>query len=395
MQHPAHWSAFGLVLSCFLALGLLFGAWQVMITDLQQALNLSPSAFGLALTCGVLGSLPAMFLTGGLADKFGARRVMAISCLLMAIVVAQLYWVDHYIILIVVIFLLLGSAGALDVAINAAAVNYEQRTSQQAMGFFHAGYSGGAAASALVTGYLLSISVPFRSIYLWVAIVVGLVGLVVLWAKPLDKLVSHPVEQTDKDGGSTVQGLGSLFRIPLLVILATIVGLTYFSEGTLEIWSAVYLRLALDLPVLLGAAGPAIFHIAMMLGRLTAGWVATHFKRRNILLFGGVMAALGMFISLITTYPPLILLGFLLTGLALAGIVPIVFSLAGEVAPERSGQVISVVTIMGYTGFLVGPALIGGLADWLGLRVALLLLIGAGIGILLLSIRLRQYLPTR
>lgn len=392
MHHHAHWPAFGLVLSCFLALGLLFGAWQVMITDLQQALQLSPSTFGLALTCGVLGSLPAMFLTGRLADKLGARRVMAISCLLMALVVAQLYWVNHYLVLIMVLFLLLGSAGALDVAINAAAVNYEQRTTHKAMSFFHAGYSGGAAASALMTGYLLSIHVPFRLIYLWIALGVAVIGLLVLLAKPLDRFISHPIAQ--QDNHNAAQGLAGLFRIPLLMILATIAGLTFFSEGTLEIWSAVYLRLALDLPVLLGAAGPAIFHIAMMLGRLTAGWVANHFERRKVLLMAGIVAALGMIVSLSTTYPPLILLGFLMSGLALAGIVPIVFSLAGGVAPERSGQVISVITIMGYSGFLVGPALVGSLADWLGLRIALLLLIGAGIGILILSMRLKQYLPS-
>lgn len=393
MHHTAYWPAFNLILSCFLALGFLFGAWQVMITDLQQALQLSSSSFGLALTLGVIGSLPAMFVTGRLADKFGARRVMAISCWLMAIMVAQLYWVNHYSFLIAVLFLLLGSAGALDVAMNAAAVNYEQRSEHKSMSFFHAGYSGGAAVSALFTGFLLTQQVNFRTIYLGLALVLVLVGLCVWFAKRLDNKISHPVQPVDKASSTSTEGIGSLFKIPLLLILASIVGLTFFSEGTLEIWSAVYLRLSLDLPVLLGAAGPAIFHIAMMTGRLTSGWVLKHFSRLKVLIIAGLLAACGMALSLVTTQPPLILTGFLIAGLALASIVPIIFSLAGNVAPERSGQVISVITICGYSGFLVGPALIGALADAWGLRVALVSLIFMGLGIIILSVRLKHYLP--
>jgi MFS family permease len=153
------------------------------------------------------------------------------------------------------------------------------------------------------------------------------------------------------------------------------------------------LRLSLDLPVLLGAAGSAIFHIAMMTGRLTSGWVLKHFSRLKVLIIAGLLAACGMALSLVTTQPPLILTGFLIAGLALASIVPIIFSLAGNVAPERSGQVISVITICGYSGFLVGPALIGALADAWGLRVALVSLIFMGLGIIILSVRLKHYLP--
>jgi MFS family permease len=113
----------------------------------------------------------------------------------------------------------------------------------------------------------------------------------------------------------------------------------------------------------------------------------------KVLIIAGLLAACGMALSLVTTQPPLILTGFLIAGLALASIVPIIFSLAGNVAPERSGQVISVITICGYSGFLVGPALIGALADAWGLRVALVSLIFMGLGIIILSVRLKHYLP--
>ncbi len=74
-------------------------------------------------------------------------------------------------------------------------------------------------------------------------------------------------------------------------------------------------------------------------------------------------------------------------GLALSAVVPIAFSVAGDLAPGRAGGAISVVTTLGYGGFLVGPVLVGGLAELLGLRAALGAIVVAGIAIFILSLR--------
>jgi MFS family permease len=102
------------------------------------------------------------------------------------------------------------------------------------------------------------------------------------------------------------------------------------------------------------------------------------------------MAAVGILLSVSTLYPLIILTGFLIAGLALAAVVPIVFSLAGDIAPKQAGQVISVITILGYIGFLLGPSLIGHLADFIGLRLALLALGVAGMGVVLMSFKIQH-----
>ena len=286
-----------------------------------------------------------------------------------------------------VIIALMAASGALDVGINAAAVNYEQNTGDARMSFFHAGYSGFGSLFALITGFLLFRGLEFRTIYLLVACL--LLGLALIYALSarLDPIMSHhrPEQLTVQGTHKTV-----LFRTPVLLLLAAITALTFFSEGTLELWSAVYLRLSLDLPTLIGAAGPAVFHFAMMLGRLSSGWILLHWRRRLVLRLSGILAAIGMIVSVSTLYPPLILLGFLLAGLALAAVVPIVFSLAGDIAPKQAGAVISVITILGYMGFSIGPPLIGYLAEWVGLRFALLSLGVAGLGIVLLSFQIHH-----
>lgn len=384
-------AAFWLVLSGFFALGAIFGSWQVMMADLQSAFGLSSGQLGLTLTLGVVGSFPAMLLTGRLADRWGARRLMLISISLSALAYASFYWANSYLWLVVSIIGLMAASGALDVGINAAAVNYEQNTGDTRMSFFHAGYSGMAAVAALTTGFLLFKGIEFRTIYLLVAGILSLLAVVYALTARLDPMISHHQSQpTSASGISPSTRRSVLFRTPVLLLLAAITGLTFFSEGTLELWSAVYLRLSLDLPTMVGAAGPAVFHFAMMIGRLGSGWILLHWRRRWVLRVSGIMAAFGIILSISTLYPPLILIGFLIAGLALAAVVPIVFSLAGDIAPKQAGQVISVITILGYMGFLLGPALIGNLADVIGLRLALLALGVASLGVVLMSFKIQH-----
>jgi MFS family permease len=290
-----------------------------------------------------------------------------------------LFWVNHYGAFIVLLLLMFGGSGVYDVGINAAAVGYEQIKHRRVMTYFHAAFSGGAAAGALTAGLLLGAGMPFRVLYVLIALL--LVGVAVLTWRG----------RRFPENRATVSHVGasSLYRNTGLLLLGSITGLGMLSEGTLESWSPIYLRDYLEMPPVLGASGVAVFHLAMFLGRLGAGPVVARFDRRMLLQTTGMMAVLGMTSALATEWPALILIGFLMVGLGLAIVVPIGFSLAGELAPGRAGEAISVVAILSYGGFLIGPALIGGLAQWLSLRWALVTVIAAGALIAGLSFRVR------
>lgn len=157
----------------------------------------------------------------------------------------------------------------------------------------------------------------------------------------------------------------------------------------MEHWSGIYLRQSLALPALVGASGVAVFHAAMAAGRLGVAGVVIRFGNRRTLLGAGLLAAGGMTLSLATREPLLVVAGFLLVGLALSAVVPVAFSTAGDLAPSgRAAAAISVVTTFGYGGFLLGPVIVGGLAEVFGLRVALGTIVVAGFLIFALSLRL-------
>ena len=149
-------------------------------------------------------------------------------------------------------------------------------------------------------------------------------------------------------------------------------------------WSGIYLRQALDLPALVGGSG------AMAAGRLATGWAVARLGNRGTLLGAGLLTAAGMALAFATTLPALVVGGFLLVGLAISGVAPLAFSAAGDVAPNRAGAAVLVLTTFGYGGLLLGPVVIGGLAELVGLRTSLGTIIVAGLAIFALSSLLRR-----
>lgn len=358
----------------------MWGVWVVILADLKDVLHLSAGALGVALTVGTLASLPAMFYGGPIADRLGVRAVIVTAVLIMAAAMIGFFVVGHYAVFVVLLLFLFGAGGVYDVGINAAAVRYEQLTHRRVMTYFHAAFSGGAAVGALSGGMLLAVGIPFRSLYLMIALL--LMGIAVL--------IGRSQRLPESSAGVESVKTSGLYRNGAILLLGSITGLGMLSEGTLEAWSAIYLRSYLEMPPVLGASGVAVFHAAMFLGRLAAGPVVARFDRRTLLRASGTLAAAGMALALATQSPALILSGFLIVGLGLSIVVPIGFSLAGDLAPGRAGEATSVIAILSYGGFLVGPALIGGLAEWLGLRLALVTVIAAGVLIMGLGFRVRR-----
>jgi len=115
----------------------MFGFWQVLLADLQQALRLSPGALGSALTAGFVASFPAMLVGGRAADRWGARSLIAMTGLMMSIALLGVVVVHNYWPLIGLLFLFFGATGAFDVGINAAAICVEQVRHQRVISYGH------------------------------------------------------------------------------------------------------------------------------------------------------------------------------------------------------------------------------------------------------------------
>jgi MFS family permease len=373
--------ALPVLLGAFGTFGLFAGTFAVLLADLSRALDLSPGPLGFALFVGAVASILTMAFLGWTADWLGRPAFLMISGGVMGAGIAALAFAGGYAALLLALIVLHAASGLYDVGINAAAVDLEKATGRRFMAVLHAAFSAGGVVGALSAGALLSVGVDYRHVYLGVLLPLGAVILAVATIR-----FPPPGEPPDNDDG---EERPRFYRNLPLLLIAVIATLALLSEGEMEHWSGVYLRRTLGLSALLGGSGVAVFYGAMAVGRLGAAFVIARFGNRRTLRAAGLLAAGGMTLALATREPSLVIAGFLVVGLALSAVVPIAFSAAGDLAPERAGAAISVVTTLGYGGFLLGPVIVGGLAEVLGLRVALGVIAVSGLLIFTLALRLK------
>ena len=363
-------------------LGFVNGAWQISLSELQALINLSPGAVGVLLTGGTVAALPSMVIAGRLSDRFGPKAVVAGTGVLLAIGLAGVASIRTYLILLPFFGVFLASSGSFDVGMNSAAITVEQRVEGSIMSYFHAAYSGAAAVGALVAGAVLGAGLSLRMVYLCLA------GFILVFVGGLVTSLTYPAQSASEDTSGGGESVRTLFFEPTILLVAVIVSLAFFAEGAMENWAAIYLRTVLDVPVSVGSLGVVGFHTAMTVGRINGAWAARAFEPRTLLFASGALGAAGMGVALLTSFLPLVVVGFALVGLSMAIVAPLGFSIAGSLAPDRSGEASSVVTFVGYGAFLIGPVVIGSVAEVATLGAALALVVVSGGAISALSARL-------
>jgi MFS family permease len=350
-------------------LGFVWGSFAVLLADLTRFLDLSPGPLGLALSGGMVASFPVMALAGRAADRVGRRPLLVVSGTLLAAGFAWLAFVGSFASLFAALLVLSAASGAYDVGVNAAAMDYERTTARRRMALIHATFSAGGATGALSAGSLVSIGMDFRHVYLAALVPLGAVVFVA------GNTRFPPV------AFSQARGEAKLYKNLPLLFVALVAALAFLSEAAMEHWSGVYLRNTLALPALVGASGVAVYYASMAAGRLVSAGIISRFGNRPTLRTAGLLTTIAMVLALATREPILVICGFLLVGLALSAVVPIALSAAGSMSAERAGGASSVVTTVGYGGFLLGPILVGAAAELLSLRVALGIVVLAGISI--------------
>jgi MFS family permease len=355
------------------ALGFVWGSFAVLLADLSRLLDISPGPLGLALSGGMVASFPVMTLAGRVADLVGRRPLLIVSGTLMGIGFAWLAFVGSYASLFAALLVLSAASGAYDVGVNAVAMDYERVTGRRRMALIHAAFSGGGAVGALLAGALIATGMDFQLIYL--AALVPLGAMILAAANTRFPPVVF----------SRVRSEGKLYKNLSLLLVALVAALAFLAEAAMEHWSGVYLRNTLALPALVGASGVAVYHTSMAVGRLVCAGIISRFGNQPTLRAAGLITAIGMALALATREPVLVVCGFLLVGLALSAVVPIALSVAGSMLPERADAASSVVTTIGYGGFLLGPILVGVSAEVLSLHVALGIVVILGIAIASLS----------
>lgn len=363
------------VLAVFFVNGFGFANWIVRIPTVQEKLNLSEGALGLALLALAGGALATMVVSGGLVQRLGSRHIVGASGVIFGLSLVLPALAPSLLLLVLALLLAGAWHGALDVSMNAHAVAVEKAYRRPIMSSFHAAFSLGGLAGA-ASGGLLSV---------WeVGLVPHLSGVAVLSALAF-AAASRALLPASADRGG--EGEEPAFVRPnrALAGLGFIAFCVLLGEGAMADWSAVYLGGTLGTGPGLAAAGYAVFSLTMAAGRLCGDRLAKSFQPAQLVRAGAALAAAGLGISLAIGHPLLALVGFACAGAGFSVVFPNVLSAAGRNGEMPAGAAIAAVSTAGYFGFLVGPSAIGFVAELTGLGAALYIVVGLSATVALMA----------
>lgn len=349
----------------FLVHGLVVATWVSRIPTIQTNLKLSSGVLGFALLAIALGSLVSMPITGGLVGRFGSRTCTLWATLAFCLALALIPLGSGALTLSLFLFVYGATAGAMDVSMNSQGVTVERYyDGRSIMSSFHALFSVGGMIGSAVGGQIAAAGVSIGAHFAGAALInaamtVAVAGLMIAPAH-------EPVHDSEP--------IFALPRGPLLA-LGALGFCVLLAEGAIADWTAIYLRDALGAGPAGAAAGYAVFSAAMSAGRFAGDFVTDRIGGVRVIRAGGLLGALGLAAALLSPSLGLALGGLFAVGIGFAAIVPNVFGAAGRMPGIPSGAGIAAVTTMGFTGFLIGPPLIGWLAEWTSLRAALFVLV--------------------
>jgi predicted MFS family arabinose efflux permease len=360
------------VAAAFLLNGALFGAWASRVPAFAERLGLGPGALGIVLLAMAAGALGAFPLAGRLADRIGAGRASRRLAALYLLAFALLPLAGSVPALGLALLAFGAAQGGLDVAMNAWGAGVERRLGRPVLSGLHAMFSLGAGLGAL-TGAAAG-AASLTPLWHFPALALGLAPLLLLRGPDA---APEPAEEEARFAWPR----GPILLLGLLAFAASL------GEGALADWGAVFLREAAAATEAQAALGYAVFSAAMVIARLCADRVVVRWGPERVARGAGLLAASGAALAILGAEAGALaaLPGFALMGLGYAVAAPLAYSRAALAGGAAPGRAIAGVATLGYGGLLLGPPLLGLVAEMGSLPGAMALLGASALGLSVLA----------
>jgi MFS family permease len=373
---------------CFFLNAVFYATLVPRLPEVKADLGLSNSSLGAALAAVPLGALVAGLFSAALIRRFTSARVATSGLVLLGVLLSGVAVAPNWPALAAILLVAGGLDAVIDVAQNAHGLRVQRLYGRSILNGLHGIWSIGAVSGGLLGSVAAGLAIPLV-VHLGVsALVFGVLALLAFRALlPGD-------DDTDRDADAAADGEetpavqqapGRPSAVLALAALGVLAACGAFVEDAGASWSALYLRTELAAGAAAAGLGFVALQGAMTIGRLTGDRVVDRFGQRRVVRVGGALTAAGMGWALAFPSVPTTLVGFAMAGLGVATLVPAVYHAADELPGLRRGTGLAVINWLLRIGFLLSPPLIGVLADATSLRVALLSVVAAGLGALLLG----------
>jgi MFS family permease len=358
------------IICYFFVLGVATATWAARLPAIKESLHLSDGRLGLALFAVPAGSVLTLALSGRIADRFGAVRVLRVGGVLNPAALVPIGLARNLVALMATLAVYGAMAGLLDVSMNACAARLELGYERPIMSSLHAGYSIAGLAGAGIGGISAWLGISPLLTFTVTAVALIALGLLAGPRVVLPEAAADPGSVPERPGDPARRSPRQISAVIWILGLVALCG--QVGEGSAGDWSAVYLHVNLGSSAAVAAVALGAFSVTMAAGRVAGDRLAARFGPVRLVRASGLVAGLGLAAGLLIGTPAAAVAGFALLGLGLAGIFPQIVTAAARLDPGHAGRNIGRIAAVAYSGLLSGPVAIGAIASGVGLRDALL-----------------------
>ncbi len=338
--------------------GAVSATFATRIPWIKGHLRLDAGELGIALMAPAIGSSLAMPLAGRLVHARGHRSAVRLLISLYCLALALPALAPNLPVLVVALLLSGACAGTADVAMNAQGVEVERRHGRSIMSGLHGMWSVGGLAGSAVG--VLAASLDWDARWHLAAMAVLLACLGVAACRGLLDVHSAPEAEAPPRFALPPRSAWAIGMVGFCAV---------FAEGASGDWSGVYLRGTAGASAGLAAASYTAFACMMAVSRLSGDAAVRRLGPVRAVRAGGVVAALGGVLVVVSRTPVPAITGFALLGIGIAVVVPLCFAAAGHSGDNPSRAIAGVATVT-YTSGLLAPATIGWVAQAASLPVS-------------------------
>ncbi len=364
----------------FILTGLSFASWASRIPQVRDRLDLDPAELGSLLLAIAIGSLVALPLSGAIVSRYGSRRTVVVMALVNAASLAVV-GVGYQFGLVPVVIGLFGfgfGQGAWDVAMNVQGTVAERQLGRSIMSRFHAGFSVGTVAGALVGAGMVALGISVTVHLVAVAVVIAAAVPYAVRGFLFDhEGIEEPAQ------GSAGRRAAAAWREPRTLLIGLFVLAFTFGEGSGNDWTSVAFIDGYQTSPTVGTLGFATFLAAMTVGRWFGPTLLDRYGRVPVVRGLAVVSLVGVVLFIVGGPAWVGFVGSALWGVGVALGFPVGMSAAGD-DPAMAAARVSVVASIGYFAFLAGPPLVGFLGHEVGvLRALTVVAVLLGVALLL------------
>ncbi|MBK0368889.1 MFS transporter [Flavobacterium agrisoli] len=346
----------------FFVSGFGYSSWASRIPDIKNQLGLSEAAFGTVLFAFPVGLMFTMPFTGKLLNKYSSRYCMVLGAVLFNVMLALPGFASQVWQLVCILLIFGASRNIFNLSINAQSLEVQKLYKKSIITSFHAvwslaGFTGAGIGYVMVTQHIAP------SMHL-LGISLAMMAVTVCFY-PM-AILTEPVPQAKKKFLTIPEKSMIKFALICFVAMAC--------ENTMYDWSGIYFQNVLHASPKLTTAAFVFFMTAVTLGRFLGDSAVMKYGTKKMLLYSGILITSGFLICFVLPYVYPTIVGYVLIGVGVSCVVPLVFSIASKSSNLSTGTALTSISTIGYLGFLLVPPMVGFISEYLSMKWSFLIM---------------------